>query len=133
MNKPDLVEKDKVLSKYLKALSHPVRLAIIRTLIDQSRCPNGSHPCNCGENCEGEKCKCGCKCGTLVDKFNVSQSTVSQHIKELKDAGLIEIKSRKGDYTVNHSKLKDIIELLQKLFEIPSNNFQEENKCQCCI
>ena len=127
-----LKEKDKILAKYLKALSHPVRLSIIRTLLDNCRCPHNNHPCSCGEDCEGKNCKCGCKCGTLVDMFHISQSTVSQHIKELKSAGLIELKSRKGDYTLNHSKLKEILDLLQNIFEIPLSDFAEDNKCKCC-
>ena len=131
MNKTDHNENDKVLSKYLKALSHPIRLAIIRTLMDLSKCPRGSHPCGCGETCQGKNCKCGCKCGTFVDMFDQSQSTISQHIKELKSAGLIELKSRKGDYTLNHSKLKETLELLQNILEFPVNNFQEDKKYNC--
>ena len=132
MKKTELEEKDKLLAKSLKALSHPVRLSIIRTLMDQSRCPHGCHPCNCGEHCEGKNCKCGCKCGTFVDMFDISQSTVSQHIKELKSAGLIKLKSRKGDYTLNYSKLKETLDLLQNIFEFPLNNIQLDNKCKCC-
>ena len=132
MQKTGLEENDKVLAKFLKALSHPIRLSIIRTLMDQSRCPNGSHPCSCGENCEGKNCKCGCKCGTFVDMFDLSQSSVSQHIKELKSVGLIELKSRKGDYTLNHSKLKETIVLLQNILELPANKHGKDNKCNCC-
>ena len=124
--------KDMVLSKCLKALAHPVRLSIIRTLMDTCRCPHGSHPCSCGESCEGKNCKCGCKCGTLVDKFDMSQSTISQHIKELKSAGLIELKSRKGDYTINHTKLKETLHMLHNIFELPYEKAQEVKKCECC-
>lgn len=131
MKNTEFEEKDKVLAKYLKALSHPLRLSIIRKLMDQSRCPHDSHPCNCDKNCRDKNCKCGCKCGTLVDMFNISQSTVSQHIKELKDVGLIDLKSRKGDYTLNHSKLKEILDLLQNIFELPINYPQEDKNCIC--
>lgn len=129
MKKFDFEDNDKVLAKYLKALSHPVRLSIIRKLMDHCRCPQGNHPCRCGENCEGKNCKCGCKCGTLVDMFDMSQSTVSQHIKELKTAGLIELKSRKGDYTLNHSKIQETLDLLQSILSHP---LAEDNKCSCC-
>ena len=125
-------EKDIKLAKYLKALSHPVRLSILKTLMDNCRCPHGSHPCNCGEACEGRNCKCGCKCGTIVENFNLSQSTISQHIKELKSVGLIELKSRKGDYTINHVKLKETWEMLQNIFELPGDNLQENKECKCC-
>lgn len=127
-----LEKNDKVLSKYLKALSHPVRLAIIRKLMQNSRCPNGCNPCNCKDKCECKNCKCGCKCGTLVDMFDMSQSTISQHIKELKSAGLIELKSRKGDYTINHIKLKETLDLLQKIFEFSNNTLHQEKNCECC-
>ena len=128
----DLDAKDILLAKYLKALSHPVRLSILRTLMDNCRCPHGNHPCNCGETCEGKNCKCGCKCGTLVDKFPISQSTVSQHIKELKSAGLIELKSRKGDYIINHSKLQEAIELIQNILQLPILKVDNNQKCVCC-
>ena len=132
MKKIEFEEQDIVLAKYLKALSHPVRLSIIRTLMDNCRCPHGNHPCSCGENCAGKNCQCGCKCGTLVDKFEISQSTVSQHIKELKSVGLIELKSRKGDYTLNHSKLKEALDMLQNILEHSYCNENEDKKCICC-
>ena len=53
-----------------KALGHPARIAILQFLI---------------------KAK-SCVCGDIVDELPLSQSTVSQHLKELKNAGLI-----KGD------------------------------------
>lgn len=62
--------RDNKLAKYAKALSHPARVAIIRLLIE----------------------KRACICGDIVEELPLSQSTVSQHLKELKDAGLI-----KGD------------------------------------
>lgn len=53
-----------------KAIGHPARIAILQFLI-QSK---------------------SCVCGAIVDELPLSQSTVSQHLKELKNAGLI-----KGD------------------------------------
>lgn len=50
-----------------KALSHPARVAIIRLLVERQ----------------------ACICGDIVDELPLSQSTVSQHLKELKNAGLI--------------------------------------------
>lgn len=122
-------EKDKELSKYLKALSHPVRLSIIRTLMENSRCPHGCNPCTCGKECDGRNCKCGCTCGTLVEQFDMSQSTISQHIKELKSAGLINIKTRKGDYTINHHKLNETLRMLQEILETQNLGIEENKKC----
>ncbi len=62
--------KDNTLAKYAKALSHPARVAILNLLIKKQ----------------------SCICGDIVDELPLSQSTVSQHLKELKEAGLI-----KGD------------------------------------
>ena len=58
------------IARYAKALAHPARVAILQLLIKKQNCI----------------------CGDIVDELPLSQSTVSQHLKELKDAGLI-----KGD------------------------------------
>jgi DNA-binding transcriptional ArsR family regulator len=58
------------IAKYAKALSHPARVAILNILLKRQ----------------------SCICGDIVDELPLSQSTVSQHLKELKAAGLI-----KGD------------------------------------
>lgn len=62
--------KDNKIAKYAKALAHPARVAILQLLIKKQ----------------------ACICGDIVDELPLSQSTVSQHLKELKEAGLI-----KGD------------------------------------
>ncbi len=56
------------LAKYAKALSHPARIAILRKLAQGSTCV----------------------CGEIVEALPLSQSTVSQHLRELREAGLIE-------------------------------------------
>ncbi len=61
---------DNQLARYAKALSHPARVAILDVLIRRQ----------------------ACICGDIVEELPLSQSTVSQHLKELKEAGLI-----KGD------------------------------------
>lgn len=103
------------LAELAKALSHPARVAIVRILLEKSRCPHGCNPCSCGDRCEGEHCRCGCKCGDLAARFPMAQSTVSRHIKELKSAGIIEVSGRKGDYTLNHEKLTEGLLALQDL------------------
>ncbi|MEO7833831.1 MAG: metalloregulator ArsR/SmtB family transcription factor [Ginsengibacter sp.] len=62
--------KDNRIANYANALSHPARIAILRLLIQKQ----------------------SCICGDIVNELPLSQSTVSQHLKELKKAGLI-----KGD------------------------------------
>lgn len=63
------VRQNKI-AKYAKALAHPARIAILEVLIKKQTCI----------------------CGDIVNELPLSQSTVSQHLKELKEAGLI-----KGD------------------------------------
>ncbi len=60
-------EADKELASLSKALAHPARVKIVRILLRKS----------------------ACICGDIVDELPLAQSTVSQHLKILKDAGLI--------------------------------------------
>lgn len=128
MDKFKISESENRLAKFLKALGNPVRLAIIRTLIEKSQCPNGCHPCSCGDLCEGMNCKCGCKCGELVNLFPMAQSTISQHIKELKNVGLIETNGRKDDYILNYDNLKIILNSLNEMAGFLNDN----NRHHCC-
>ena len=59
---------DQLLADRLKALAHPARLAILRVLANRGRCV----------------------CGEVVEVMPLAQATVSQHLKILRDAGLIE-------------------------------------------
>jgi ArsR family transcriptional regulator, arsenate/arsenite/antimonite-responsive transcriptional repressor len=58
---------DRDLADLAKALAHPVRVQIVRILARTA----------------------GCVCGDLVDILPLAQSTVSQHLKVLKEAGLV--------------------------------------------
>ena len=60
-------EAELQIAKFAKALSHPARVAILQLLIQKQ----------------------SCMCGDIVDELPIAQSTVSQHLKELKQAGLI--------------------------------------------
>lgn len=60
-------DRDITLSRVAKALSHPARVAILRELAKRNECV----------------------CGQIVDAIPLAQATVSQHLKELKEAGLI--------------------------------------------
>ncbi|MDQ3142768.1 MAG: metalloregulator ArsR/SmtB family transcription factor [Bacteroidota bacterium] len=66
----DFTIKENKIALFAKALAHPARVAIIQLLLKKQ----------------------SCICGDIVDELPLSQSTVSQHLKELKNAGLI-----KGD------------------------------------
>jgi DNA-binding transcriptional ArsR family regulator len=60
-------EADFELAKLAKALGHPARVKILRLLVRRN----------------------SCICGEIVEGLDLAQSTVSQHLKMLKDAGLI--------------------------------------------
>lgn len=78
--------KNNRLAKYANALSHPARIAILKFLIKNQECI----------------------CGDIVNKLPLSQSTVSQHLKELKAAGLIkgEIEGKKVCYCIDEKEWK---------------------------
>jgi len=85
------------LAKYAKALGHPARIAILQYLAKQQ----------------------SCVCGDIVDELPLSQSTVSQHLKELKQAGLIqgEIEGAKTCYCIDEKEWALAKEWLNKLFD----------------
>lgn len=61
-------DKQNRLAAMMKALAHPARIAIIQYLIKTNACINGD----------------------LVEELGLAQPTISQHLKELKTAGLIQ-------------------------------------------
>lgn len=97
--------KENRLAKYAKALSHPARVAILNILAT----------------------KASCQCGEIVEYLPLSQSTVSQHLKELKEAGLIsgEIEGVKVCYCINAKEWKAAQAVLDQMF----NRFTGNNSC----
>ncbi|QHS56302.1 winged helix-turn-helix transcriptional regulator [Mucilaginibacter sp. 14171R-50] len=61
-------EQQNKLAMQLKAIAHPARIAILQHLIKAN----------------------ACICGDLVGELGLAQATISQHLKELKSAGLIQ-------------------------------------------
>ena len=90
--------KENRLAKYAKALAHPARIAILKLLAT----------------------KATCQCGDIVDELPLSQSTVSQHLKELKEAGLIkgEIDGAKVCYCIDAKEWKAAQAALNQMFEL---------------
>jgi ArsR family transcriptional regulator len=79
-----------------KALSHPARLKILQTLASRG----------------------ACICGEIVDVMPLSQATVSQHLKILKNAGLIsgEIDGQKSCYCIHTGNISELREKFGQLF-----------------
>lgn len=95
-------------SEIAKALSHPARVAIIKFLVKQK----------------------SCICNDLVAHLPLSQSTVSQHLKELKTAGLItgEIDGPRVCYCIDKDNWKKAKEIFGELFNMKF----EAMKNKCC-
>lgn len=88
-------KNDESLAKLAWAIAHPARVRLLRLLIAKS----------------------ACVCGELVELMPLSQSTVSQHLKILKEAGVIqgEIDGPKVCYCVNPDGLARLKELVAGL------------------
>ncbi len=89
--------KDNRIAKYAKALAHPARVAILMLLAKRQ----------------------ACICGDIVEELPLSQSTVSQHLKELKAAGLIQgdIDGAKVCYCIDPKEWKLAQAALNQMFD----------------
>jgi len=92
---PDSAAADKGLAALAWAVAHPARVRILRILLART----------------------ACVCGELVEAMPLAQSTVSQHLKILKEAGLIqgEVDGPKVCYCVNPDGLARLKELVAGL------------------
>ncbi len=97
--------KQNKIAKYAKALAHPARIAILELLIKKQ----------------------SCICGDIVDDLPLSQSTVSQHLKELKEAGLIkgDVDGAKVCYCIDEKEWDNAKNYMHALFE----SYNVKNKC----
>ena len=88
-------ESQNQLADLAKATSHPARIAILQYL---SRQPN-------------------CVCGSIVNEVGLAQATVSQHLKALKNAGLIQgsVTGAKTCYCLNPDTINQLKEQLNSL------------------
>jgi ArsR family transcriptional regulator len=83
------------LAKLAWALAHPARVRIVHLLSGQTRCI----------------------CGEIVDELPLAQSTVSQHLKILKDSGLVDgnVDGPTVCYCINPTALKELKTLVARL------------------
>ncbi|MFO1093465.1 MAG: metalloregulator ArsR/SmtB family transcription factor [Planctomycetaceae bacterium] len=88
-------ESAEQLAQLAWAVAHPARVRIVQLLINRQVCV----------------------CGEIVDQLPLAQSTVSQHLKILKESGLIqgEVDGPKVCYCINASKLKELKSLIAGL------------------
>lgn len=94
------------LARWAKALGHPARIAILEILARRG----------------------GCICGELVDELPLAQATVSQHLKALKTAGLIEgtIDGPRSCYSISGSAFAQMGTYLSKWVH------EQACACGCC-
>lgn len=93
LNKKEEFELEyQVLAEFAKALSHPARVAILETIAEKKECI----------------------CGEIVEVLPLAQSTVSQHLKALKESGLIsgEIEGPRSCYCLNEDAIQKFEEVL---------------------
>ena len=90
------------IADFAKAIAHPARVAIIHQLLKLN----------------------ACICGDLVEEIGLSQSTVSQHLKELKHAGIIKgkIDGPKVCYCLDYDVCRTAISFFTNLLSNPGKN-----------
>ncbi len=91
-------EKHKRMARYAKAMGHPVRMYVLDLLANQSCCYSGD----------------------LTEILPIAKSTMSQHLKELKSAGLIqgETELPRVKYCINREAWKEAQELFAQFLRI---------------
>lgn len=90
-------EEQKQAARFAKAMGHPIRMYILELLTRQACCYSGD----------------------LSDVLPIAKSTLSQHLKELKDAGLIqgEIEAPKIKYCINRENWEKAQQLFKNFFD----------------
>ncbi|MEO8795633.1 MAG: metalloregulator ArsR/SmtB family transcription factor [Daejeonella sp.] len=105
--KEEFTSEDQLLAEFAKALAHPARIAILKVLAEKKTCI----------------------CGEIVEILPLAQSTVSQHLKELKNAGLIKgsISGPSSCYCLNQEAFNNFENAITNIFSQVSNSTTE-----CC-
>jgi len=91
-----------------KAFAHPARIAIIQYLLRSDTCINGD----------------------LVQELGLAQPTISQHLRELKDIGIIQgtIEGSRVNYCINHNRWAEIKAQFNEIF----NQLESSSSVDCC-
>lgn len=92
----NFTDRQNQLAQMLKALAHPARIAIIDHLLNANQCITGD----------------------LVEVTGLSQATTSQHLRELRDVGLLKgtIDGTAMNYCINQAKWKEFSAILKTFF-----------------
>ena len=97
-SKKVITEEQKKIARYAKAMGHPIRMYVLELLSNQSCCYSGD----------------------LTEILPIAKSTLSQHLKELKEAGLIQgkIEAPRIKYCINKATWKEAQALFKKYLQI---------------
>ena len=92
-----LTEKQRKKARYAKAMGHPIRMYVLELLVNQTCCYSGD----------------------LTEILPIAKSTLSQHLKELKEAGLIqgEIEGPKIKYCINKKNWEEVKLLFREFLQ----------------
>ncbi|GAC1439758.1 MAG: metalloregulator ArsR/SmtB family transcription factor [Sediminibacterium sp.] len=101
-------KQEQDLAAFAKSLAHPARIAILKVLARHNECV----------------------CGEIVEVLPLAQSTVSQHLKELKQAGLINgtVDGPRSCYCINWKAFEKFNAGFSSLF----NKLKDQNGKACC-
>ncbi|MBN8704072.1 MAG: winged helix-turn-helix transcriptional regulator [Bacteroidetes bacterium] len=100
-------EKQNTITQLLKAVAHPARIAIVEYLLKVD----------------------SCICGDIVNELPLAQPTISQHLKELKTAGIIKgkIEGNAICYCIDEAAIQKI-----KDYFISISSKLEKKRANCC-
>ena len=106
--KEEFSKREQELAEFAKAFAHPARIAILKALAQRNECI----------------------CGELVELLPLAQSTVSQHLKELKNAGLIlgTLDGPRSCYCINWKAFEKFSTEFNGLF----SSLKIKNEKACC-
>ena len=105
MSKKELTQEQEQIARFAKAMGHPIRVAILQMLANQTCCYHGD----------------------MSEILPVAKSTLSQHLNELKDAGLIqgEINLPSVKYCINKENWALVKQLLGGFIDDVSGSEQQ--------
>lgn len=105
------VEENK-LAELAKALGHPARIAILKELARRN----------------------SCVCGEIVEVLPLAQSTVSQHLKELKEVGLIQgtLEGAKSCYCIDWNTMRFLQDLIASFLPCCEPVISDQSEKSCC-
>jgi DNA-binding transcriptional ArsR family regulator len=106
--KEEFTLKEQDLANFAKAIAHPARIAILKVLAQRNECI----------------------CGEIVEILPLAQSTISQHLKELRSAGLINgtVDGPRSCYCINWKAFERFMQEFSSLF----NTLKAKNEKACC-